>query len=207
MANLRLIERCPQVATIPLIVSSYVSTSMASIVMTHDHSPIPVRCRRLLEQAKGVRSILALASECLLKSGPDSPMEDLHFAATPRLTRAQQSEAGYLFVLLVSEVASRQRRAAKLEEARLTAERIHAFANRLLERFPEQSFAHLALCVSFCQFKKHAWETHDRDGIAKYLKLAADSAAKSLELDPTNTRARVDVETQRRRIKDFIASR
>ena len=50
--------------------------------------------------------------------------------------RSQESEVGFSFVLHQSELAAQYRHAGRLDEARLTADRILAFANLFVKRYP-----------------------------------------------------------------------
>jgi tetratricopeptide (TPR) repeat protein len=131
----------------------------------------------------------------------------LRSAAPPGATPSQTSDAGFRFVLHLSTLASVQRRSGKLDLARDMTDRIHALGKLLVARYPDESFAHLALGEAFFQRQKNAWQIHDRPVIELNLKLALDASLRSVALDPRNEIARFQVEARRRRLKDLMAPR
>jgi hypothetical protein len=133
--------------------------------------------------------------------------DGLHLACTPKTTCLQESAAGFEFVLEMAEIASRQRQSGRLDDARHTADRIHAFANQLRNRYPDQSYAHLALGEAFSQLQKNAWKMEDRASVESNLKLALEAAERALALDPKNEKARIEAEHRRGKLRDLMASR
>ena len=134
------------------------------------------------------------------------------FAQVLRSTTARQgtspsreSESGYYFTHLLVDRAAEQRRSGHLDEARRITDRIHAFARLLLARYPDQTAAHLALCVAFQQRTKNAWRTNDRADIERNWRLALSEARQALILDPQNDQARYQVTDLERRLKDLLA--
>ena len=59
-------------------------------------------------------------------------LESLDWAGDTTSNRSQIANGGYLHVLHMAEIAVEQRRSRKLNEARLTANRIHTFAGELV---------------------------------------------------------------------------
>lgn len=116
----------------------------------------------------------------------------------------QEAEAVYLLQDLLSERASHQRRSDKLEDARRTADQMHAFARLLVSKHPDQSSAHLALSLAFKQFAKDAWQIKDRSAIERTWKLALEEARQALHFDPQDARARREVIALQRRLEDLV---
>jgi serine/threonine protein kinase len=111
----------------------------------------------------------------------------------PGLNRAAASqilEEGYRFQRSLTHSASFQRRTGKLENARRTADRMHAFGRLLVAGHPDVPVAHLALSLAFVQFAKNAWPINDRAAIERNLSLALEEARQALHLDPQDARAR-----------------
>ena len=88
------------------------------------------------------------------------------------------------FVQLLSARASHQRRRGRLDEARRSTDRMHAFARLLVARYPRHSVAHLAVSLSFFQRAKDAWQTDDRAAVEQNWKRALDESRQALVLDP-----------------------
>ena len=100
----------------------------------------------------------------------------LDSATAANASPARRAEAGFWFVDRLVAVAAKQRRSEQLDLARRTAERIRAFAGRLVARYPGEPFAHLAVGDAFVQLHKNAWRIGDRPTIERTLKLALDAA-------------------------------
>jgi tetratricopeptide (TPR) repeat protein len=88
------------------------------------------------------------------------------------------------FVSRAASRAAARRHAGRLDQARQIADRLHAFARRLVARYPDQAAAHWALSQAYVQIYKNAWQTADRAAIERYLKLAVNAATHALVLDP-----------------------
>jgi eukaryotic-like serine/threonine-protein kinase len=116
-----------------------------------------------------------------------------------------ESESGSRFIQSLSERAGSERRTSKLDDARRTADRIHALAKLMVARYPDQPAAHLSLAAAFQQRAKNAWRFDDRGAVKRYLELALDEARQALVLDPQNARADGDVTELQRRLNDLLA--
>ena len=92
----------------------------------------------------------------------------------------------YDFLDHLSECIASQRRSLQFDDARRSAERMHAFALLLVARYPLRPTAHLALCASFTQMAKTSWHPYDRAAIELNWRLALDEARRALVLDPQN---------------------
>jgi len=113
----------------------------------------------------------------------------------------------YIFIDHLFHRIAEQRRAGRINEARRAADRIHAFARLLVQRYPDRSVAHLALCASFIQMAKNAWQTDDRLAVERNWKLALDEAHRALLLDPHDARACTQVVDLQKRIDRLLASK
>ncbi len=80
-------------------------------------------------------------------------------------TPSRESEAGYDFTGFLVRRAAEERKSGDLDEARLTADRLHAFAHIFVLRHPDQATAHLSLCSAFIQFAKNAWQVNDLSAV------------------------------------------
>ncbi len=101
--------------------------------------------------------------------------------------------------------AASQCHAGKLEEARRTADRLHALAQILVRRYPDKPAAHLSLSKAFQQKVKNAWRLEDRAAIERNLKLALAEARQALFLDPQNVQVRQEVSVLKQRLNDLLA--
>ena len=114
---------------------------------------------------------------------------------------AEEAEAGYVFQRLLSEKASSRRRAGKFNEARRTAERMHAFAKLLVSTYPHHSASHLALNEAYRQSAKDAWESKDRSAVERNWKLAVEESRQALSCDPEDARARGELTAAQQRLQ------
>ena len=55
----------------------------------------------------------------------------------------------------------------RVTEAACIAERLRAFADVLVSRYPNEPVAHLALAAAYEQAAKNAWKPYDHDAIAQ----------------------------------------
>jgi tetratricopeptide (TPR) repeat protein len=133
--------------------------------------------------------------------------EHLHSAARAGSPPSLLADAGFRLTSHFCAIAAEQRHAQKLDGARRTTERIVAFANGLVGRYPDQAFAHLALGEAFAQLQKNASQIGDRPVVERNLKLALDAALDALALDPKNEMARFIADKRRRRLRDLMAGR
>ncbi len=115
-------------------------------------------------------------------------------------------EEAYRFQLSLTSTASFERRTDKLEKARRTADRMHAFGRLLVSEHPDLPVAHLALSLAFVQFDKNAWPINDRAAIERNLRLAIEEARQALHLDPQDARARDEVAVLQRRLDGLTTS-
>jgi hypothetical protein len=107
----------------------------------------------------------------------------------------------------LSERISCQRRLGRIDEARRSTDRMHAFARLLAARYPDQPVAHLALSASFTQIAKNAWNTNDRSAVERNWNLALDEARRALMLDPQDARAGARVADFQKRLALLLASK
>jgi hypothetical protein len=128
----------------------------------------------------------------------------LRSAAHPGLGTGQESEAGYILVDHMTTMAGERRNCGRLDEARRTADRMLAFARLLVERHPDRSSAHLALCDAYTQLYKNAWRVPDRAAVERHMRLALDAALQAQLLDANNRLVRHKVDGLQRRLKDLL---
>jgi hypothetical protein len=104
--------------------------------------------------------------------------------------RSSLPAVAYAVAVVAAERGSEQRQAGLLDDARRTAARFSAFANRLLKRDPDDAVFHLLLAMSFAQESKNAWQLEDHAAIKRALQKALGEARTALRLDPRNRSAR-----------------
>jgi tetratricopeptide (TPR) repeat protein len=129
----------------------------------------------------------------------------LRSAAHADITPAQESQAGYMLIILLGVMAAEQRHCGQLGEARRTADRMLALGRLLVERHASHPTAHLALSEAYIQINKNAWQIEDRVAIERNLRLSLDAALQAQVLDPNNEHARFKVDGLQRRLKDLLA--
>jgi hypothetical protein len=112
-----------------------------------------------------------------------------------------------MFMDYLSERIAWQRRLGRTDEARRAGDRMHGLAPLLAARYPDQPVAHLALCTSFKQMAKNAWNTDDRSAVERNWKLAIDEARRALVLDPQFARAGNDLADIQKRLDLLLASK
>jgi tetratricopeptide (TPR) repeat protein len=113
----------------------------------------------------------------------------------------------FLFIDYLEMRVAWQRRSGRIDEARRAAGRMHAFARLLAARSPGRSAAHLALCESYKQMAKNAWQpVADRAAIERNWRLAIDEARQALGLDPQDARAGSELADLQKRLDRFLAS-
>lgn len=118
--------------------------------------------------------------------------------------QGHKAEAAYGWVRGAEATAAYQRRTKRLEQARQTADRIYVFAARLVERFPGQAFAHMALGEAYSQFTKNAWKPLDRTAIVRNLRLSVDEVRRALALEPENEFARKALAVRQGRLEQLL---
>ena len=123
----------------------------------------------------------------------------------PNAAPSVQSAAGFWLSRHLLLVAAEQRGLGKMDDARVTVDRMLALGKLLVERFPNLPASHLALSEAYINLNKNAWRTDDRAGIMKYLGLSLDSARHALALDPTDSDARYLVDAHQRRLDKLLA--
>jgi eukaryotic-like serine/threonine-protein kinase len=111
------------------------------------------------------------------------------------------------FVDLLSERIAWQRSLDRIDEAERYAGRMHALARLLVARNRDRAAAHYALCESFKQMAKNAWQINDSPAIERNYKLALDEAHRAFVLDPLDARAAREVADLQRRLDVFLASK
>jgi eukaryotic-like serine/threonine-protein kinase len=111
------------------------------------------------------------------------------------------------FVDHLSERIAWQRRRGRLDEARRSAGRMHAFACLMVSRYPDHSLAHLAMCQALKQMAKNASRNkNDRAAVERNSQLAIKEARHALFLDPLDSRAANEVADLQKRLDAFLAS-
>jgi eukaryotic-like serine/threonine-protein kinase len=113
----------------------------------------------------------------------------------------------HTFIQYLGSRIAWQRNSGRMAEARHSADRLHAFARLLVERYPAQSRPHLAMCESFKQMAKNARHPEDRAAVEKYLTLAIEEARQALVLDSRDARAASEVADLQKRLDLFLASK
>ncbi len=111
-----------------------------------------------------------------------------------------ESERVYRLIESLGNRAASERHISRLDDARRTADRIHALAKLMVARYPDQSAAHLSLGTAFFQRAKNAWRLEDRGAVERYWELALAEARQALFLDPHNALASRDVTLVQRRL-------
>ncbi len=160
-------------------------------------------------------SVQAFPADSGLKSDPETrPDPDIRAKEIIEVIESRCKALGvypYLFphtvqrigVLAVS-IASEQRKAFRLDEARQTSACLSALAKRLILRDPNEAVFHLTLCDAFEQQSKSAWEAEviDYAAIEEAWMKALDAARCALRLNPTSTSAGMKVAS----IQDKLAA-
>jgi tetratricopeptide (TPR) repeat protein len=100
----------------------------------------------------------------------------------------------------LTEVASTFRRLGDLEAARRIVERMLALGAHLVESYPRQPAAHLAVSYSYIQIYKLSWASEDRAGVRANMELALASARNALKLDSSCVNAQQAVDSLQRKL-------
>jgi hypothetical protein len=103
--------------------------------------------------------------------------------------------AAYRVAVIAARCSAEQRDAGRFDEARQTAARMSAFANKLLQRDPHEAKFHLLLCLALGQEAKNAWRVPDYTLIEEKLRQAVREARAALQLDPQYIDAREALST------------
>jgi hypothetical protein len=90
-----------------------------------------------------------------------------------------------------SRLCGEQRKAGRLDDARLTSACLSAFARKLMHRNPADACFHLIRSEAFEQEVKNAWKVDDFPAIDEGLRKALSEACIALRLDPRNETARI----------------
>ena len=88
-------------------------------------------------------------------------------SSTDGVGPSDESRLGYRITLSLSARAVVERRTGKLNDARQTADRIHALAKLIVARYPDQPAAHLCLAEAYSQRAKNAWRPLDRGAVER----------------------------------------
>jgi hypothetical protein len=102
-------------------------------------------------------------------------------------------DVAYRVALMAVQRGSEQRKAGLLDDARRTARYLHAFANLLARRDPDEAIFHLLLSYAFEQEAKNAWKIEDYTAIKEALRKALGQARTALTLAPQSLDARIRV--------------
>ncbi len=89
--------------------------------------------------------------------------------------------------------AVEQRAGGRLDDARLTAACLSAFAKKLVHRDPAEAWFHVILSEACAQEAKNAWKVEDFPTIEAATRNALVAASTALHLDPRNEEARLKV--------------
>jgi serine/threonine protein kinase len=111
------------------------------------------------------------------------------------------------FIKCLGDRIAWQRRLGRTDGAQRSTRRMHAFARLLVERYPTQPAAHMALCASFTQMAKNSWTPYDRRAIRRNWTLAVEQARRALVLDPQDAWAGAQVADLRKRLDQFLAAK
>ena len=104
-------------------------------------------------------------------------------------------------------IASEQRRRGRLNDTRVTAQRLMAIARRLVREYPESALSYRVLCEAHDQIKKIAFDTHDDPLRDQALALAVEAAQRSLDLDPDRLETQHCVEKLTKQLASIKADR
>ncbi len=161
-----------------------------------DRSDVPDAVLRLANAQAGLLPARAWAELAL---------SALRSRGKPNTAPSFQSAAGLCLSRHLLLIAAEQRRLRKIDDARVTVERMLALGKLLVERFPDIPTSHLALSEAYINLNKNAWRTDDSAGIMKNLRLSLDSARRALALDPNNADARYLISAHQRRLDRLLA--
>ncbi len=89
-----------------------------------------------------------------------------------------------------AELAVKQRKLGRLDEARATAARLMALARRLVREYPDSALAYRVLSEVHNQIKKNALQTGDDHLVEEALVQAVAAAQRALALDPDRLETR-----------------
>ena len=157
LANLRLLENVPEVLDHPKVAARRVAAQIdfdrihaapshvAAISLRTDGTGQPVSCQHLASPEADQLSDQAWAE--LATQSLHSPV---------RTVPAYVSEAGFWLIRHISGIAAEQRRSNKLEQAKLTVNRIVALGHLLVERHSDQPSSHLGLSEAYFHVSKNA---------------------------------------------------
>jgi hypothetical protein len=119
---------------------------------------------------------------------------------------AYVARIGHEFCEILFYKAAYSRHDGRLDLARITADRMLAFASSLVRRFPRESASHLALSLAYAQFYKNAYRVKDRVAEEKNMRLALASAEKALLLDVKDGGSRRAVAELQGKLEKFSSS-
>ncbi len=94
---------------------------------------------------------------------------------------------------IASGVSTEHRAAGRLDDARVTAACLSAFAKKLVRRNPAEAWFHVLLSEACAQDAKNAWKVEDFPTIEAATRSALAAACTALHLDPRNKEARAGV--------------
>jgi hypothetical protein len=120
---------------------------------------------------------------------------------------AQVARIGREFTETLFYRAADARRNGRLDVARRTADRMHAFARALVAEFPGQSASHLALSMAYSQFYKNASRVNDRAAVDTNIRLALAAAQNAVLVDLKDDWSRQVVARLRSKLENLDSSR
>jgi eukaryotic-like serine/threonine-protein kinase len=104
-------------------------------------------------------------------------------------------------------IASRQRRAGRLDDARATAARLMTLGRRLVSEYPNSAYSYYVLSSAHDQIKKNAVDPRDDNLIEESLVRAIEAGRRSLVLDPDWTEARLHLDKLTKQLVSIKAKR
>ena len=119
---------------------------------------------------------------------------------------AQESQIGYELLALLFHKAANERHTGRLDSAQKTADRMLAFASKIVARCSGQP-AHLGLSLAFAQYYKNASREDDRRAVTTNLRMALASAQNALLLNVKNDWSRRAVTQLEEKLKGWHEGR
>ncbi len=202
LANLEMLDEVPEAAASPAVT---IWRTLARIDLREFKAAIPPVLTSQPQQPDPFTRLSSPATDSLdAENWADLVARCLNCALKPVVPPDRHL---WNFTDYLSQRIARQRRLGRIDEARRSASRVHAFARLMVLRFPGQPVAHLAMCEAFKQMAKNAWEVDDRVAVEHNWRLAIDEARRALFLDPNDTRAGSEVADLQHRIDKLVASK
>jgi hypothetical protein len=115
----------------------------------------------------------------------------------------------FSIALITSELTTRaaaQRHSARLDDADQTIALLTIFGQRLVQRFPEDLGAYVALSEAYVQRSKNGWKRRDPAGIRRGLAQCIETLNRAQALDPMDREVRTLLVDRTKRLADVPKS-